>query len=526
MPQGWDEVSTKLSKSANPEIRSIAQSLSTTFGDVKALQAMRVLLADGKADLANRKSALETLLGARDAGLPPVLQGLLKDAAMRGDAIRGLAQYDDPKTPEMLLEVYPSLEVAEKRDVLNTLIARVSYAKVLLGALQKKVVGRSDVTAATIRQLREYKDPEMDKWIDTEWGTARTSPEAKLKEIADWKKFIQSQPKGDPSRGRALFAKTCAQCHALFDAGGKVGPEITGANRSEIQYLLENIIDPSAVMAKDYMAVVIRTKSGRILTGIIKGEDPNQVTLATENDLVILPRTEIDAQKQSEVSMMPEGQLNNMTKDDVRHLFTYLMSPVQVPMGVLAQDSIALFNGKDLTDWEGDAAVWSVDNGEIVGKGPQKRNHFLFHAKEYSDFRLTLEIKLTPDGGNSGIQIRSVPVEGGEARGCQCDAGAGWWGKLYEESGRALLFPKKGQEFDGGKFVKKEDWNVYEIVAVGPKIRSAINGNLCTDLEDEKIAMKGRIAIQVHAGGPMEVRVKNIKLEANPKFELKTLKKD
>ncbi|HXX95028.1 MAG TPA: family 16 glycoside hydrolase, partial [Planctomycetota bacterium] len=524
MPQGWEEVSTRLAKSSNPDVRAIAQALSTTFGDPKALKAMRDLVADPKGELAARKSALETLLGARDAGLPPVLQVLLKDPGMRADAIRGLGTYEDPKTPELLLEVYSTLETAEKRDVLNTLVARLSYARHLLGALKNKIIPRTEVTAATIRQLHEYKDPEMDKWIDAEWGMMRTSPEAKLKEIADWKKFLQSQPKGDPSKGRALFSKTCQQCHTLFDTGGKVGPEITGANRSDLHYLLENIIDPSAVVAKDYMAVIIRTKNGRIVTGIIKAEDGNAITLATENDLLVIPKPEIDAMKQSEISMMPEGQLNTMSKDDVRHLIAYLMSPVQVPMGALPQTTVQIFNGKDLTDWEGDPAVWSVEGGEVVGKGALKRNSFLFHTKEYSDFRLTAEIKLVPNGGNSGFQIRSVPIEGGEARGPQADVGAGWWGKLYEESARGVLYPAKGQEFDGDKFVNKDDWNVYEIVAVGPRIRTAINGHLCTDLDDPKVSLKGRFGLQVHSGGMMEVRFRNFKLELNPAFELKTLK--
>src|SRR5258706_10515721 len=169
--------------------------------------------------------------------------------------------------------------------------------------------------------------------------------------------------------------------------------------------------------------------------------------------------------------MMPGALLSNMRKDDRRHLRAYLKSLTQVafPPG-FPLESIRpgrgepLFNGKDLTGWEGDAAVWSVDGGELVGKGPQKRNHFIFHKSELSDFRLTLEIKLTPHGGNSGVQIRSVPIEGGEARGCQADAGAGWWGKLYEESGRGLLFPKKGEAFDGDKFIKKEEGNLYDIL--------------------------------------------------------------
>jgi putative heme-binding domain-containing protein len=524
MPKGWDEVAASLARSPNAEVRSLAQTLSTVFGDTKSLQAMRDLLADLKADLAARKGALETLLGAKDVGLPPILLGLLKDVAMRGSAIRALAAYDDAKAPAAILEVYPSLDVSEKRDAVNTLLARVSSAKALLGALKAKVVSRGDLTAASIRAFREHRDPEIDKWIDGEWGMARSSPEAKLKEIAEWKAFLQSQPKGDPSKGRALFAKTCQQCHTLFDAGGKVGPEITGANRSDLQYLLENILDPSAVVAKDYMATVIRTKAGRVVTGIIRQDDQNAITLLTENDTIIIPKPEIDAQKTSEISMMPEGLLTNLSKDDARHLIAYLQSPTQVAMAVLPQETVELFNGRDLSEWEGDPNVWSVDNGEIVGKGALKRNSFLFHKKEYSDFRLTAEIKLVPNGGNSGFQFRSIPIEGGEAKGCQADVGVGWWGKLYEESARGLIFPKKGQEFDGDKFVNKDDWNVYEIVAVGPKIRTAINGNLCTDLEDDKVAMKGRFALQVHSGGMMEVRFRKLKLELNPKFELKTLK--
>jgi hypothetical protein len=97
-------------------------------------------------------------------------------------------------------------------------------------------------------------------------------------------------------------------------------------------------------------------------------------------------------------------------------------------------------------------------------------------------------------------------------------------GQALRGVGARAALPKKGQAFDGDKFVRKDDWNVYEIVAVGTKIRTAINGNLCTDLEDDKIATKGRIGLQVHSGGPMEVRFRNFQLELNPMFELKTVK--
>ncbi len=531
MPKGWSEVAAKLGQSTNGEVRSLTTMISITFGDPAALKTLRTLLADGKAPADDRKAALESLLGAKDRELPPLLFDLLSDAALRGPAVRALGSYEEPSTPAKILAVYASFQLAEKRDAINTLGARKAYAKDLLAALASGTIPKTDLTAASIRQLNDLNDAEISKWIEKNWGSIRPTPEARQREINEWKKFFTLSKDGDPRKGRVLFARTCMQCHTLFDAGGKVGPELTGANRQDLDYLLSNILDPSAVVGKDYQATTIRTKNDRVVTGLLRAEDNNAVTLQTENDTLIIPKSEIDARKLSEISMMPEGLLANMTKDDARNLLAYLKSHTQVqfPDGfslesIKAGQGEALFNGKDLAGWEGDSGVWSVESGEIVGKGPQKRNQFLFNKQELTDFRLTLEVKLTPHGGNSGIQIRSVPIEGGEARGCQADAGAGWWGKLYEESARGLLFPKKGQAFDGDKFIKKEDWNVYEILVVGHRIRTAINGNPCTELDDEQIAPKGRIGLQVHSGGPMEVRFRNFQLELNPKFELKTVK--
>jgi hypothetical protein len=92
-------------------------------------------------------------------------------------------------------------------------------------------------------------------------------------------------------------------------------------------------------------------------------------------------------------------------------------------------------------------------------------------------------------------------------RGYQCDAGPGWWGKLYEEHGRALLESKGGEQF-----VKKGDWNRYEIVAVGSRVRTWINGNLCVDRDDPIAARRGLIGLQLHSGDATEVRFKNVKL--------------
>src|SRR5262249_52900974 len=104
--------------------------------------------------------------------------------------------------------------------------------------------------------------------------------------------------------------------------------------------------------------------------------------------------------------------------------------------------------------------------------------------------------------------FRSEAVEGGEMKGPQADVGAGWWGKLYEENGRGLLWKESGE-----KHVKADGWNEYRIRAVGGKVQTWINGKLCVDLEDEKLSRRGRFGLQLHSGGAMEVRFKGLKLK-------------
>jgi hypothetical protein len=117
-------------------------------------------------------------------------------------------------------------------------------------------------------------------------------------------------------------------------------------------------------------------------------------------------------------------------------------------------------------------------------------------------------VKLVPNGANSGIQFRSEPLAEGEMRGPQADIGAGWWGKLYEENGRGLLWDKSGESY-----VKPNEWNTYEVIATGSRIRTFINGKPCVDLDDPVASRSGIIALQIHSGGATEVRFRDLKLE-------------
>jgi putative membrane-bound dehydrogenase-like protein len=510
MPKEWSDVYMKLSRSRDADVRGQATALAVTFGDPTAFAELRSVLQSEGAALPARQGALAALLGARDKELPPVLLALVKEPALRGAAIRGLANFDDPKTPEIVLGVYASLTIEERRDALNTLAARAAYGKAMMDAVAAKKVPANDVPAEVVRQLRTFNDKDLDKRIGEVWGIVRTTPADRVKLIADWKKKLNGPaPAPDLSLGRAMFAKTCQQCHTLYGVGGKVGPDITGSNRSNLDYLLENILDPSAVIPNEYKATQIELKSGRFVTGIIRGETAAAVTVLTANETLTIPINEIDSRTPSNVSMMPDDVLKPLNDTEIRALIAYLRHSSQVPMRATADNAKDLFNGKDLSGWDGDMKLWSVENGEIVGKSPGiKKNEFLKSHITATDFRLTLKVKLVPNKENSGVQFRSEPLPDGEMRGPQADVGQGWWGKLYEESGRGVLSNGAGE-----KHVKADGWNEYEIVAQGSKVKTWINGVLSVDVDDEQISRRGIFALQIHSGGPMEVRFKDLKLE-------------
>lgn len=511
-PKSWDAAYAALKKIPDAALQQQALGLAVVFGDKEAIGTLRKVLADPKAEAVARLAAMTALVDARDAGTVPLLHAALADKAMRAPALRSLAAFDDPKTPAAILALYPQLTLAEKRDALGTLASRASFAKELMAAVAAKTIPTTDVPAETVRQLRAFNDAALDKQIADLWGVVRESPAEKKQLIAAWKKRLTANtaPPGDPNLGRAVFAKTCLNCHTLYGVGGKVGPEITGANRGSIDYLLENILDPNAVIPKEYAATRIVTTDDRNIVGIIKGEANGVLTIMTDRETLTIAVADVASRKPSDLSMMPDDILKQVNETEFRALIAYLQTPSQVPLLATADNAKELFNGKDLSNWDGDKDLWKVENGEIVGKATigLKRNTFLVSHTAVENFKLTLKVKLTPNKENSGIQFRSIPLPNGEMLGPQADIGAGWWGKLYEESGRGLLAKEGGEQF-----VKPDEWNDYEIEANGGSVRITINGKLCTDYKDDKLARRGAIGLQLHSGGPLEVRFKDIKLE-------------
>jgi putative membrane-bound dehydrogenase-like protein len=333
-PDGWTALFDKLKKSDNRDVRIQAICLAVTFGNPQpALEMVKE-----RSNTGYQFAAIGALLDAGHPKLSPELRWLLGDelrgSGLRNVALRGLAAYDDPANPRAILSMYSDFTESEKQDALNTLASRSNYAKALLDAIAAKKIASKDVSADIVRQLRNLKDQAVTKRINDVWGVVRDSADERKKQMADYKKMLTTAPATPPdlAKGRELFNKSCAQCHTLYGVGGKVGPDLTGSNRANLDYLLENIIDPSAVIPKEYSATIIELKNGRTITGIVRAETPIALTVVTVNETLTLPRKEVDTLTVSTISMMPDDLLKLLREDEVRALIAYLQSPMQVAL--------------------------------------------------------------------------------------------------------------------------------------------------------------------------------------------------
>jgi putative heme-binding domain-containing protein len=333
-PKDWAKVYRTLSASKDAEVRERVLALSVLFGVPEALLALRGTAEDVKADAGARTRALEALLDKRDDAVPALLRDLLDDATMRGAALRGLAHYDDPKTPSLILTRYPRLSDAEKADALSTLASRPAYALALLDAVEKKLVPRADVSAFTARQLASLNDQRVRRRLAAVWGDIRPTAKDKEKLLKRYLKLAapEQREKADRSAGRLVWSKTCASCHTLFGDGGKIGPDLTGSQRANAEYVLHKVLDPNAVVPRDYQTTKVVTVTGRVLTGLVKQENDKVLTLQTATEEVRVLKSDIEQREQQHTSLMPEGQLATLSDAEVRDLLAYLAGKGQAPL--------------------------------------------------------------------------------------------------------------------------------------------------------------------------------------------------
>src|SRR5262249_7100646 len=188
------------------------------------------------------------------------------------------------------------------------LLSRRGWAGTFLRAVDGGRVPAKEVTPDELRAVVVHRDKDLDALVRKLWGSVTGgTPEERLADVRRLNNDLRAGP-GDPRAGRALFVKHCGTCHRLFGEGGQVGPDLTHANRADRDFLLVSLVDPSAVIRKEFLSYVVQTHDGRVLTGLIAEQSPQAVTLATaRGERVTVARGDIESLTESPVSLMPEG---------------------------------------------------------------------------------------------------------------------------------------------------------------------------------------------------------------------------
>jgi len=335
-PASWQRVQAVLGSVDDAPIRSMLQEIGVVFGDGVAMEQLRKTARDKQQLPAARRSALQAMITVKAADTASLLQSLVNDRAVQAVAIPGLAVFDDASTPQILLKRYRGLDRPQKDDAVEVLTKRAAYALELLKAVENNQVAREDISAQQARQLENLGSPEVSQLLEQVWGVVQVSTAQQQQRLQSVKQMVL-KAKEEPvnlSAGRSLYKKRCANCHRLFGKGEKIGPELTGSGRANLDYILQNVVTPSAVVAAGYRVSVIATSDGRVLTGIVRDESPQVLSVQTAKERVRLQKNDIEQVKVSSVSLMPDNLLKDLSDQQIRDLLAYLASPRQVNLPV------------------------------------------------------------------------------------------------------------------------------------------------------------------------------------------------
>jgi putative heme-binding domain-containing protein len=197
----------------------------------------------------------------------------------------------------------------------------------LIGAIEAGRIDARELTAAQVRQMTAFGNDRIKSVLEEKWGVIHETPEARIAAIKKWQAMLTPETiaKADRDNGAAIFRKSCANCHKLYGEGKAIAPDLTGANRSNLEYLLMNIVDPSSVVPKQFTTSVVALKDGRVITGVVVSETEQTLVIQTDKEQLSVSRSDVEETRNTGKSLMPDGMLDPLTEDQVRDLFGFMM---------------------------------------------------------------------------------------------------------------------------------------------------------------------------------------------------------
>lgn len=323
-PENWASVYAKLQR--NKALADLALAVSQEFGSLEASQAYMGQLQNTNLGDEERLIALNALAAQKWEELPNILPNLMNEPEMRQAALQAVASYDSDSLGQLILAKYDQYSPKEKEVALQSLTSRPRYGWMLLEAMKEDEIPKRDLPAYLARQMRRVVGNGFVEF----WGPIDEMSADKENAYKQYNALLtpKTLATANLETGRELFLQSCGACHQMFGEGGKIGPDITGSNRMQLDYLLSNILDPNAVIQDDYKLVVLTTRDGRTYSGNVATENDRQLTLKVVGQQdVVLNLSDIQSRQTLEVSLMPEGLLATLSDQEVIDLVGYLQSP-------------------------------------------------------------------------------------------------------------------------------------------------------------------------------------------------------
>jgi len=315
----------------DPQVRRASLTAGAILGDQPTIDAVAALLHRDDVNVATKQAVLDGLAIRRPDRLSNDLQLLIGPTPLSAAALQIAGQLADPALAQVILTRYDTLPEPEQSLAINALVARPESAALLLTTIAEGRIPARTLSAEQARQIAALGDDALTTQLESLWGSLHTSSEENRKLISAWRARLTPAELGraDLSNGREMFLHTCASCHTLYGNGGKLGPDLTGSGRHEVEYLLENLLDPGAVVPADFRLTIVTLTDGRVLSGMITGRTADTLTIQSSADQTVVETAQIVSTQTLNTSLMPEGLVHTMSTDDFRDLLLYLMSDIE-----------------------------------------------------------------------------------------------------------------------------------------------------------------------------------------------------